>query len=126
MRAILSLSDKKDLVALGRNLSQLGVLLIASGGTANALKNAGLEVQDVGDLTQAPEMLGGRVKTLHPAVHGGILARNIDSDISELTERGYYPIDYVFCNLYPFQETVSKENVVMSQAIEEIDIGIYI
>ena len=123
MRAILSLSDKRDLVELGTSLSQLGISLIASGGTAKVLKNAGLQVADVGDLTGAPEMLGGRVKTLHPAVHGGILARNEQSDKDELTARGYHAIDFVICNLYPFQETISKENVSISLAIEEIDIG---
>lgn len=124
MRAILSLSDKQDLVELGTVLSQLGIQLIASGGTASVLKNAGLQVQDVSDLTGAHEMLGGRVKTLHPAVHGGILARNSVGDKEELAARGYHPIDFVICNLYPFQDTINKENVSISKAIEEIDIGI--
>jgi phosphoribosylaminoimidazolecarboxamide formyltransferase/IMP cyclohydrolase len=123
MSAILSLSDKKNLVELGTDLNRLGIQLIASGGTATVLKNAGLKVQDVSDITGAPEMLGGRVKTLHPAVHGGILARSADKDKQELASRGYHMIDFVICNLYPFQETISKENVSISQAIEEIDIG---
>jgi phosphoribosylaminoimidazolecarboxamide formyltransferase/IMP cyclohydrolase len=125
MRAILSLSDKHNLVELGTDLNELGIQLIASGGTATVLKNAGLKVQDVSDLTGAAEMLGGRVKTLHPAVHGGILARSSDNDKNELAARGYHEIDFVICNLYPFQETIRKENVSKSQAIEEIDIGIF-
>ncbi len=75
------------------------------------------------DITQAPEMLGGRVKTLHPAVHGGILARKTSSDVQDMTHRGYDYIDLVFCNLYPFQKTIEKEGVSIPMAVEEIDIG---
>eukprot|EP00835_Amoeboradix_gromovi_P002260 NODE_124_length_18806_cov_0.323996.p4 type:complete len:584 gc:universal NODE_124_length_18806_cov_0.323996:12867-11116(-) len=120
--ALLSVSDKTNLVEFAKRLSKF-CRLVASGGTAKQLRDAGLEVEDVAEITQAPEMLGGRVKTLHPAVHGGILARNIESDISDLRQRGYDRIDFVVCNLYPFQKTISKENVSFSDAMEQIDIG---
>ena len=123
MQAILSLSDKSGLIELAQQLHTLNIALIASGGTARAIREAGILVRDVADLTGAPEMLGGRVKTLHPAVHGGILARNTDADQADLAAQGYRPISLVFCNLYPFQQTVAKEGVVLAEAIEEIDIG---
>ncbi|MCA9897553.1 MAG: bifunctional phosphoribosylaminoimidazolecarboxamide formyltransferase/IMP cyclohydrolase [Ardenticatenaceae bacterium] len=122
-QALLSVSDKTGLVELAEALHQLGFGLIASGGTARAIRDVGLPVQDVADLTKAPEMLGGRVKTLHPAVHGGILARNIDSDQADMKAQGYQNIDLVVCNLYPFQQTVAKEGVTLPEAIEQIDIG---
>jgi len=122
-QALLSVSDKTGLVELAQALHELGFALIASGGTARALRDTGLPVQDVADLTQAPEMLGGRVKTLHPAVHGGILARNIDSDQADMKAQGYRNIDLVVCNLYPFQETVAKAGVTLPEAVEQIDIG---
>ncbi len=122
-QALLSVSDKTGLVALAEALHELGYALIASGGTARTLRETGLAVQDVADLTQAPEMLGGRVKTLHPAVHGGILARNIDSDQADMKAQGYRNIDLVVCNLYPFQETVAKAGVTLPEAVEQIDIG---
>ena len=122
-QALLSVSDKTGLVELAQALHELGFALIASGGTARALRDTGLPVQDVADLTQAPEMLGGRVKTLHPAVHGGILARNIDSDQTDMKAQGYRNIDLVVCNLYPFQETVAKAGVTLPEAVEQIDIG---
>lgn len=122
-RAILSVSDKENLVDLARELHALGYRLIASGGSAQALRNASLPVQDVANLTGAPEMLGGRVKTLHPAVHGGILARHLESDQADLAAQGYANIDLVVCNLYPFQKTVAKEDVTLAEAVEHIDIG---
>ena len=122
-QALLSVSDKTGLVELAQALHELGFALIASGGTARAIRDTGLPVQDVADLTQAPEMLGGRVKTLHPAVHGGILARNIDSDQTDMKAQGYRNIDLVVCNLYPFQETIAKEGVTLPDAVEQIDIG---
>eukprot|EP01060_Flectonema_neradi_P022373 TRINITY_DN30627_c0_g1_i1.p1 TRINITY_DN30627_c0_g1~~TRINITY_DN30627_c0_g1_i1.p1 ORF type:complete len:628 (+),score=189.26 TRINITY_DN30627_c0_g1_i1:61-1884(+) len=121
--ALLSVFDKTRLVEVGTDLSKLGFTLVASGGTSKKLKEAGLECLDVADITKAPEMLGGRVKTLHPAVHGGILAKGTDSDMAELTTRGYNPIDLVFCNLYPFLEVTKKEGVTVAQAVEEVDIG---
>ncbi|WP_420630904.1 bifunctional phosphoribosylaminoimidazolecarboxamide formyltransferase/IMP cyclohydrolase [Candidatus Leptofilum sp.] len=122
-QALLSVSDKTGLVELAEALNALDYQLIASGGTASKIRESGLTVQDVADLTQAPEMLGGRVKTLHPAVHGGILARNIDSDQADMKAQGYSNIDLVVCNLYPFQETVAKEGVTLPDAVEQIDIG---
>ncbi|HFQ92900.1 MAG TPA: bifunctional phosphoribosylaminoimidazolecarboxamide formyltransferase/IMP cyclohydrolase, partial [Anaerolineae bacterium] len=121
--AILSVSDKTGLAALAQALHELDYALIASGGTARAIAAAGLPVQEVSNLTGAPEMLGGRVKTLHPAVHGGILARNIESDQADLAAQGYHNIDLVVCNLYPFQQTVAQEDVTLAEAVEQIDIG---
>ena len=89
-----------------------------------AVSNVSDVCRDVSDLTQAPEMLGGRVKTLHPAVHGGILARDQVDDHSDMDARGYQYIDFVFCNLYPFQATIAKENVTIPMAVEEVDIGL--
>ena len=123
-RALLSVSDKTGLVELGRGLAELGVELVASGGTASALRDAGLDVVDVADLTQSPEMLGGRVKTLHPKVHGGILARrDLEDDRNDLEANGIGTIDLVVVNLYPFEETVAKAGVEYAEAIEKIDIG---
>jgi phosphoribosylaminoimidazolecarboxamide formyltransferase/IMP cyclohydrolase len=122
-RAILSLYDKTELTTLGRRLQELGWELIASGGTARALRDAGLPVTDVADVTGAPEMLGGRVKTLHPAIHGGILARDSEQDRDELASQNIAPIDLVVCNLYPFQETLSRPGVTPQEAVEQIDIG---
>ena len=120
--ALLSVSDKSNLVEFATRLAK-HCRLIASGGTAKQLREAGLKVEDVADITKAPEMLGGRVKTLHPAVHGGILARNIESDLADLKARGFDKIDVVVCNLYPFKKTIAKENVDLSEAVEQIDIG---
>lgn len=122
-RAILSVSDKSQLTEFAKELSKLGWDLIASGGTARTLRAAGLAVTPVDIVTGAPEMLGGRVKTLHPAIHAGILARDIASDIADLEAQGYAPISMVVCNLYPFQATVAKPDVTLDQAIEQIDIG---
>ncbi|KAF2670840.1 phosphoribosylaminoimidazolecarboxamide formyltransferase/IMP cyclohydrolase [Microthyrium microscopicum] len=121
--AILSVYDKTGLLDLANGLLKSNVRLLASGGTARMIRDAGLEVEDVSSITKAPEMLGGRVKTLHPAVHGGILARNIESDEKDLAEQGISKVDYVVCNLYPFKETVAKTNVTIPEAVEEIDIG---
>ncbi|MCB9758560.1 MAG: bifunctional phosphoribosylaminoimidazolecarboxamide formyltransferase/IMP cyclohydrolase [Alphaproteobacteria bacterium] len=121
--AILSVYDKAGLEELGAGLAGLGVSLVASGGTARRLRAADLEVASVESLTGAPEILGGRVKTLHPAVHGGILARPTSEHLAELAAQGLQPIDVVVCNLYPFVETVSKEGVTEAEAIEQIDIG---
>ncbi|KAI9228634.1 MAG: phosphoribosylaminoimidazolecarboxamide formyltransferase/IMP cyclohydrolase [Piptocephalis tieghemiana] len=121
--ALLSVYDKTNLVDLAKALLALNISLYASGGTAKLLRANDLPVQDVSDMTKAPEMLGGRVKTLHPAVHGGILARDIPEDHADLSSQGYAPIDFVVCNLYPFKETVAREGVTIPQAVEEIDIG---
>lgn len=119
----MSVSDKTGLIPLGKKLSDLGLTLVASGGTAKSLRDAGLKVKDVSDITNAPEMLGGRVKTLHPAVHGGILSRLIDSDLADLAKQKYDLIRVVVCNLYPFVDTVSKPGVTIDDAVENIDIG---
>ncbi|KAJ3018043.1 bifunctional phosphoribosylaminoimidazolecarboxamide formyltransferase/IMP cyclohydrolase [Thoreauomyces humboldtii] len=121
--ALLSVSDKTGLLDLAKALHGVNVKLIASGGTAKAIRDAGLPVDDVADITKAPEMLGGRVKTLHPAVHGGILARDIEQDNADMTARGYDKIDIVVCNLYPFEATIAKDGVTIPQAVEEVDIG---
>jgi phosphoribosylaminoimidazolecarboxamide formyltransferase/IMP cyclohydrolase len=121
--ALLSVSDKTDLVSFAQGLAELDWSLVASGGTARSLRGAGLIVADVAELTGMPEMLGGRVKTLHPAVHAGILARATQADLAELDRLGIRPIDLVVCNLYPFQETVSGTDVSLAEAVEQIDIG---
>lgn len=117
------MSDKTDLIELGQDLKDLGFTLVASGGTAKSLRDAGLEVKDVSDISGAPEILGGRVKTLHPAVHGGILARLIPSDQADLKKQKIDMIKLVVCNLYPFVQTVSNPNVTVPDALENIDIG---
>lgn len=122
-RAILSVYNKMGLVGFGRQLAQLGFELVASGGTARELSNAGLIVREVSAVTGAPEMLGGRVKTLHPAVHGGILARDLPEDEADLAANNIRPVDLVCCNLYPFTETIAQPDVTLDQAIEQIDIG---
>jgi phosphoribosylaminoimidazolecarboxamide formyltransferase/IMP cyclohydrolase len=121
--ALLSVSDKTGLASFGQGLAELGWSLVASGGTARSLRDAGLIVVDVAELTGAPEMLGGRVKTLHPTVHAGILARATQADMAELASLGIRPIDLVVCNLYPFQETVSGSDASLAEAVEQIDIG---
>ncbi|XP_059611666.1 bifunctional purine biosynthesis protein ATIC [Phlebotomus argentipes] len=121
--ALISVSDKTNLVPLGKRLQALGLKLVASGGTAKSLRESGLSVKDVADITGAPEMLGGRVKTLHPAVHGGILSRDTAADQADLQKQGYELIQVVVCNLYPFVNTVSREGVTLAEAVENIDIG---
>jgi phosphoribosylaminoimidazolecarboxamide formyltransferase/IMP cyclohydrolase len=123
-RALLSVSDKAGLVELAKDLDGLGVELIASGGTAGAIRDAGLPVLDVAELTGSPEMLGGRVKTLHPKIHGGILARReLSEDRADLETHAIREIDLVVCNLYPFQATVARPDVTRAEAVEKIDIG---
>lgn len=123
-RALLSVSDKSGLVPFAQSLQSKGISLIASGGTYRTLKEAGLAVSEIAELTQAPEMLGGRVKTLHPVIHGGILARrDVDSDQTELAQRGIDTIDMVVVNLYPFELTIAQSETTFSDAIEQIDIG---
>jgi phosphoribosylaminoimidazolecarboxamide formyltransferase/IMP cyclohydrolase len=122
--ALLSVSDKEGLVPLAQTLVARGYRLISSGGTANALAAAGLPVTRVAEVTGAPEILGGRVKTLHPTIHGGILARRDDPDHQrDLEARGIAPIDVVVVNLYPFSRTVANGTVSWEEAIEQIDIG---
>lgn len=121
--ALLSVSDKTGLVDFAKGLQSYGLKLAASGGTSKAIKDAGLKCIDVSDLTGAPEMLGGRVKTLHPAVHAGILARFIESDVGDMQKNKFEFIQIVVCNLYPFSATIAKPNVTVADAVENIDIG---
>ena len=122
-RALLSVYDKSGLVEFATTLVEMGWDLVASGGTEKKLTNTNLPVTSVAQLTGMPEMLEGRVKTLHPAIHAGILARDRQEDIDQLTEYGYAPINMVVCNLYPFQETVAQKGITLQDAIEHIDIG---
>ena len=122
-RALLSLYDKTGLEYFATHLVQLGWKLIASGGTAAIIRQSGLPVRSVVEVTGSPEILGGRVKTLHPAVHGGILARDSSEDRAELAAQQIELIDLVACNLYPFQETAVRPQVTMSEVVEQIDIG---
>ncbi|KAF7655282.1 hypothetical protein LDENG_00058330 [Lucifuga dentata] len=121
--ALLSVSDKTGLVDFAKRLVDVGLSLVASGGTAKALRAAGLAVRDVSEMSGFPEMLGGRVKTLHPAVHGGILARKSPSDTADMEKLGYSLVRVVVCNLYPFVKTISTPNVTVEDAVEQIDIG---
>src|SRR5438094_1231353 len=123
-RALLSVSDKTGLVDLARVLVSLQVELISTGGTRKALSEAGCPVKDIADVTGFPEILDGRVKTLHPRVHGGILAvRDDPQHMAVLAEQQIGPIDLVVCNLYPFEATVAREGVSHEEVIENIDIG---
>lgn len=122
-RVLLSVHDKTGLATFAGGLVDLGWEVIASGGTAQTLQAAGIPVTPVERITRHPEMLGGRVKTLHPAIHGAILARDLETDFDELKQHGYAPISMVVCNLYPFQQTVSAPGVTLADAIEQVDIG---
>ena len=123
-RAILSVTDKTGLVDFARKLSSLGIELISTGGTAKLLRESGIVVKDISDLTGFPEMLDGRVKTLHPKVHGGILHRREDpKHIAAVAEHGISPIDMVVVNLYAFEKTAAKPGVAFEELIENIDIG---
>ncbi len=122
-KALLSVFDKAGLVEFAGGLASLGWDLIASGGTARLLHQSQLPVTEVADYTGSPEILDGRVKTLHPAIHGGLLSRDRDADRAELTQLGWSPIDLVAVNLYPFEATISKSGVTRDDAIENIDIG---
>src|SRR5207244_8781796 len=123
-RALLSVSDKRGIVELARELVALGWEVVSTGGTAEALRTAGVPVLAIERVTGFPEMMDGRVKTLHPKVHGGLLARRAHpGDRAALAEHGITPIDLVVVNLYPFRETVAKPGVSFEQAIEQIDIG---
>ena len=123
-RALISLSDKTGVVDFARELTALGVQLISTGGTAKTLRDAGLDVTDVSAVTGFPEMMDGRVKTLHPKIHGAFLAlRDNDEHMSSMREHGIEPIDLVVVNLYPFEQTVAKDDVSLEEAVENIDIG---
>ncbi len=123
-RALISVSDKSGLVEFATALSGLGVEIISTGGTAKSLREAGLTVTDVSDVTGFPEMMDGRVKTLHPKIHGAFLAlRDNPEHVASMNEHGIVPIDLVVVNLYPFEETVAKDDVSLEDAVENIDIG---
>jgi phosphoribosylaminoimidazolecarboxamide formyltransferase/IMP cyclohydrolase len=121
--AILSVHDKTGMIDFAKGLTALGWTLLASGGTAKVLHENEVSVTEVADYTQSPEILGGRVKTLHPAIHAGLLARSTDEDHQQLLDLGWDYIDLVAVNLYPFEETIAKENVTYADVIENIDIG---
>ncbi|MGA8731535.1 MAG: bifunctional phosphoribosylaminoimidazolecarboxamide formyltransferase/IMP cyclohydrolase, partial [Terracidiphilus sp.] len=123
-RALLSVTDKTGLVDLARALASFGVELVSTGGTARTLREAGLGVQDISDLTGFPEMLDGRVKTLHPKVHGGLLyIRGNEEHEAAVAAHGIQPIDMVVVNLYAFEKTASQPGVAFGHLIENIDIG---
>lgn len=123
-RALLSVFDKTGVVEFARGLQRRGFALLSSGGTCNALRAAGLQVTEVSEYTGSPEMMGGRVKTLHPRIHGGILARRDDrDDRAAMVEHGIEPIDLVAVNLYPFRATAGKEGASRDEIVENIDIG---
>jgi len=121
-RALISVSDKSGVVELATRLRQLGFELLSTGGTAAALRQAGMPVTDVSEITGFPEIMDGRVKTLHPAVHGGLLGRR-DVDAAVMEEHGIGPIDLLIVNLYPFENTVSRPGCTRGEAIENIDVG---
>lgn len=121
--AILSVYNKTGLVEFAQALADLGWTLLASGGTARLLRENQIPVTEVADYTKSPELLGGRVKTLHPAIHGGLLARPTVEDRRQLLDLGWDYIDLVAVNLYPFEETIARKGVTYMDAIENIDIG---
>jgi phosphoribosylaminoimidazolecarboxamide formyltransferase/IMP cyclohydrolase len=123
-RALLSVSDKTGIIEFARELRGFDVELISTGGTAKALREAGIEVRDISDVTGFPEMMDGRIKTLHPHIHGGLLAlRDNAEHVAAMREHGIEPIDMVVVNLYPFEQTIAREGVTLEEAIEQIDIG---
>ena len=123
-RALISVSDKTGIVEFARELKRFNIEIISTGGTASTLRDAGIEVRDVSEVTGFPEMMDGRVKTLHPKIHGGLLGVRANlAHRSAMQEHGIEPIDLVVINLYPFEETITREGVTLEEAIEQIDIG---
>ena len=123
-RALISVSNKNGILDFARGISELGIEILSTGGTANMLRDAGVPVKDVSEFTGFPEMLDGRVKTLHPKVHGGLLGRrNNPEHVKQMKQHGIEPIDLVVVNLYPFEQTVAKPGCTLEDAIENIDIG---
>lgn len=123
-RALISVSDKTGVVEFAQGLVSLGFEVLSTGGTSKHLQDAGIAVTDVSDVTQFPEILGGRVKTLNPLIHGGILGRpGLESDAAEMREHSIDPIEVVCCNLYPFEKTVANPDVTLADAVEKTDIG---
>src|SRR5436190_20690041 len=122
-RAMISVSDKTGIIDFARELKDFGVEIISTGGTAKALREAGIEVREVSDVTGFPEMMDGRIKTLHPKIHGALLAlRDNDDHLSAMEQHDIEPIDMVVINLYPFEQTVMS-GATLDEAIEQIDIG---
>ena len=123
-RALISVSDKTGILEFAQEIARYGVEILSTGGTAKMLRESGLTVKDVSEFTGFPEMLDGRVKTLHPKVHGGLLGmRGNPEHVAKMKEHGIEPIDMVVVNLYPFESTVAKEGCTLEDAIENIDIG---
>src|SRR5258706_2544589 len=123
-RALISVSDKTGIIDFARELKRFGVEIISTGGTAKALRDAGIEVRDVSDVTGFPEMMDGRIKTLHPKIHGPLLAlRDNPQHQAALADQKIEPIDMVVVNLYPFEKTIARAGVTLGEAIEQIDIG---
>lgn len=123
-RALISVSDKTGIIEFANELASFGVQIISTGGTAKSLREAGLTVTEVAEITNFPEMMDGRVKTLHPKIHGAFLAlRDNENHVNSMNEHGIEPIDLVCVNLYPFEQTIAKEGVELAEAVENIDIG---
>lgn len=123
-RALISVSNKDGVIDLAKNLAEMGVEILSTGGTAKTLRGEGLSIIEVAHYTGFPEMMDGRVKTLHPKIHGGILQRRDNpKDLEECAKQNIGPIDMIVVNLYPFQKTITRENVSFAEAIENIDIG---
>ena len=124
MKALISVSDKTGIVEFAKELEKCGVEIISTGGTYKKLKEEGVKAIEISDLTGFPECLDGRVKTLHPSVHAGILAmRSNESHMKQLKDLGIDTIDFVVVNLYPFKQTILKDGVTREEAVENIDIG---
>ena len=123
-RALISVSDKSGIVGLARALADMKVEILSTGGTARTLRQNEIKIVDVSDYTGFPEMLDGRIKTLHPKIHGGLLGQRENPDhVKTMAKHGINPIDMVVVNLYPFEATVAKSNCTLEEAIENIDIG---
>ncbi|HIC90659.1 MAG TPA: IMP cyclohydrolase [Syntrophaceae bacterium] len=123
-RALISVTDKSGIVEFAEELVKLGMEIISTGGTANILRNQGIPVTDVSEVTGFPEILDGRVKTLHPKIHGGILGRrDVANHVDTMKKYGIKPIDIVVVNLYAFEKTVARKDCTLDEAIENIDIG---
>jgi phosphoribosylaminoimidazolecarboxamide formyltransferase/IMP cyclohydrolase len=123
-RALISVSNKEGIVEFARGLHAMGIEILSTGGTAKTLRTAGIPVKEVSDHTGSPEMMDGRVKTLHPRIHGGLLSRRDNpKDMEEIKKYGIDTIDMVVVNLYPFEQTIAKPGVTFEDAIENIDIG---
>ena len=123
-RALISVSHKEGILDFARELAGLGIEILSTGGTAKLLRDGGVKVKDVSEFTGFPEMLDGRVKTLHPKVHGGLLGRRSNPEhVKQMKQHGIEPIDLVVVNLYPFEQTVAKPGCTLEDAIENIDIG---